>query len=213
MVIASVPLATPTAWATRQEAANSRSKDSTLGPRMKRPASRTSAMAASMAGRSGSSGVAVSKSGTPTVPYRTRPVTAASGAHERRLAVGVLAQQGTLYVSLLVSLAVVTAFGRTLTLAEFGVYALLVSFTTYLQVVMTSVEGAAVKAVGEAVDEAGRRRALSTALAAYACVGVVGAALILVVGLPIVGLLGVPNALLHEARLGVAALAVVVGLG
>ena len=143
----------------------------------------------------------------------TVPGPPASGAHERRLAVGALAQQGTLYVSLAVALGVVTAFGRTLTLAEFGVYGLLVSFTSYLQIAITSVEASAVKTMGEAPDGAARRRALSIALSAYLLVGALSAVVIVVAGLPAVGVLGIPDELLHQARLGILALAVVIGVG
>src|SRR4051812_10639193 len=70
-VIASVPLATPTASRAPQYAANSCSNADTFGPRMKRALSITPEIAASMAGRSGASGVAVSNKGTGTARHRS----------------------------------------------------------------------------------------------------------------------------------------------
>ena len=68
-----------------------------------------------------------------------------SGRHERQLATGALAQQFALAVNTLIMLAVVTVLARSLTLSAFGTYGLLVSIASYLLLVQTSVEAAAVE--------------------------------------------------------------------
>jgi len=66
-----------------------------------------------------------------------------SGADERRIAIGSVAQQATQLLIALASLAVVTVLARELSFAGFGVYTLFVSFSTYLLFAQTAVEGAA----------------------------------------------------------------------
>jgi O-antigen/teichoic acid export membrane protein len=113
----------------------------------------------------------------------------------------------------LVMLVVITALGRTLSLAEFGVYGLLVSFTSFVLIAQVSVEGSAVKAIGEAVDTRRRDAAFSIALTIYGAGGLVVGGLVAAVGIPLVALLGVPDSLAREAREGVAVLAAVMIFG
>jgi O-antigen/teichoic acid export membrane protein len=140
-------------------------------------------------------------------------MSAVAGHHERRLAIGAIAQQATHITATLVMLAVITALGRTLSLAEFGVYGLLVSFTSFVLIAQLSVEGSAVKALGEAVDARGRDAAFTIALTTYAAAGLLVGALVAAVGIPLVALLGVPASLATEAREGVAVLAAVMIFG
>ncbi len=136
-----------------------------------------------------------------------------SGEHERRLAIGTILQQISQVFSVVVMLAVITVLARRLTLTEFGTYGLLVSLTAYVFFVQSSIETLGVKAIAEAPGQRERNRAFSTALSVYVVAGGVAAALIAVGGISLLGLLNVPAALQHQARVGVLILAAVTFVG
>lgn len=126
-----------------------------------------------------------------------------SGADERRLAIGSVAQQGTQLLVALASLAVITVLARELSFAGFGVYTLFVSFSTYLLFAQTAVEGAAVSMLAGAGDDgAARNRVFSTTVVAYALAGLVAGLLIALASLVLPGPLGVPERLQDDAVLG-----------
>lgn len=126
-----------------------------------------------------------------------------SGADERRIAIGSVAQQATQLLIALASLAVVTVLARELSFAGFGVYTLFVSFSTYLLFAQTAVEGAAVAMLaGAGEDDEARARVFSTTVAAYALAGLVAGVLIAVASLVLPGPLGVPERLQDDALLG-----------
>jgi O-antigen/teichoic acid export membrane protein len=135
------------------------------------------------------------------------------GEHERRLAVGTLAQQGAQVVGVASILVVVTALGRTLSLEEFGVYGLALSFSLYLVFIQGSVEAATIKRLAEAVDDDARDRAFSTAMAVYVVFGGAAGLLIAVAGIAILQLFDIPPELRDQARLGVAAIGAGTALG
>ena len=126
-----------------------------------------------------------------------------SGADERRLAIGSVAQQGTQLLVALASLAVITVLARELSFAGFGVYTLFVSFSTYLLFAQTAVEGAAVSMLAGAGEDGGaRNRVFSTTVIAYALAGLVAGLLIALASLILPGPLGVPERLQDDAVLG-----------
>ena len=126
-----------------------------------------------------------------------------SGADERRLAIGSVAQQSVQLLVALASLAVITVLARELSFAGFGVYTLFVSFSTYLLFAQTAVEGAAVAMLaGAGEDDAARTRVFSTTVAAYALAGLVAGLLIAIASLVLPGPLGVPEPLQDDASLG-----------
>jgi O-antigen/teichoic acid export membrane protein len=107
----------------------------------------------------------------------------------------------------------ITVLARNLSLGELGTYGLLVSFATYLIFVQGSIEIAAVKAIAEAPDDAGRKRAFSTAFSLYVVVGSGAGAVIAVGGIAALGLFEIPGRLDHEAEVSVLALGAVTALG
>ena len=125
-----------------------------------------------------------------------------SGADERRLAIGSVAQQATQLLVALASLAVITVLARELPFAAFGAYTLFVSFSTYLLFAQSAVEGATVTMLAGARDDAARVRVFTTTVAAYALAGLVAGALILAASLLLPGPLGVPEGLRDDAMLG-----------
>lgn len=136
-----------------------------------------------------------------------------SGEHERLLATGTIAQQVANVVATISMLAVVTAIARSISLSAFGTYGLLVSISTYLLLAQTSVEGAAVKAIAEASDQDSRNRAFSTALVLYAAAGLVCGTLVAIGGAALVSVIGVPDELQSQARLGAVVLGAVMIVG
>jgi O-antigen/teichoic acid export membrane protein len=116
-------------------------------------------------------------------------------------------------VSTLTMLAVVSVLARTLRLSAFGTYGLLVSLTAYLIFVQATVEVAAVKAVAEARTREERERAFSTAIVLYGVAGVLVGAVLALGGTALLQLFDIPRGLMHEARGGVLALAVVTAIG
>jgi O-antigen/teichoic acid export membrane protein len=130
-------------------------------------------------------------------------VSFSSGADERRLAIGSVAQQGTQLLVALASLAVITVLARELSFAGFGVYTLFVSFSTYLLFAQSAVEGAAVSMLaGAGQDDAARARVFSTTVVAYSLAGLVAGLLIALASLVLPGPLGVPEQLQDDALLG-----------
>jgi len=131
-------------------------------------------------------------------------MTLESGAHERRLAIGTVAQQGTQAVIYLSSLAVITVLARELSLDAFGTYALFVSFSVYLLFAQGSIEGAAVKMFASDPDPVARERVFSTAVVLYLAAGAIAGVFLLACALALPGLLDVPDELRSDARLGTA---------
>lgn len=135
------------------------------------------------------------------------------GATERHVARGALLQQVSQVWGTACMLAMVTVLARKLGLTEFGVYGLFVSVATYLLIVQLSIEGAAVRAIAAAPDEAERERIFTTALWLYAAAGLVAGIVIAGVGLLLAGVLGIPDHLRPAARAGVLMLAGLIALG
>jgi O-antigen/teichoic acid export membrane protein len=136
----------------------------------------------------------------------------ASGHHERRLATNYLARQGSQLAGMVVGLGVTTVLARHLPLSVFGLYALLLSLTSYLIFVQAIVETSAIKAIAEARDEAARDRAFSTALLVYSASGIVAGGLVAGLGAILLHVWTIPSYLRDDARQGVAALSVVMFL-
>jgi O-antigen/teichoic acid export membrane protein len=136
-----------------------------------------------------------------------------AGEHERRLATGTLAQQAAQVVAVLSLLAAATALGRTLSLSEFGVYGLILSFSTYLLFIQGSVGAAAVKELASARDDRERSAAFTNAVTLYAAFGLLSAVLIAAGGNAILTLFDIPSDLRDEARLGLIALGLVTLVG
>ena len=151
------------------------------------------------------SGKVISATGL-TVESAVEEDSTQSGAHERHLAVGSIAQQTTLVVGMLTMFAVITALGRTLSLGEFGVYGLLVSIPTYLLFAQSSVESIAVRAIAQAPSRHDRDRAFTTALALYASFGLLASLLIVFGGDALLGVLKIAASQRAQARLGLLAL-------
>jgi O-antigen/teichoic acid export membrane protein len=132
-----------------------------------------------------------------------------SGEHERRLATNYLARQGSQIVGMILGLGVTTVLARHLPLSVFGLYALLLSLTSYLVLLQSVVEISAIKAIAEARDDSSRDRAFSTALVAYSGSGVVASGLLIGLGAILLHVWTIPPNLLDDAWHGVAALSVV----
>jgi O-antigen/teichoic acid export membrane protein len=138
--------------------------------------------------------------------------TAASGL-QRRLVLGTVAQQAGQAVGLVSSLALATALGRELTLSEFGVYGLVVSFSTYLFFALGSAETAAVRTIAAATDRPSLDRAVTVAAVVYAGFGLAAAILVAGLGTALLPLFHLDPSLYDEAQRGVLALAVTTGIG
>jgi O-antigen/teichoic acid export membrane protein len=135
------------------------------------------------------------------------------GAHERRLAGGTLAQQAAQVVAVISLLAATTALGRTLSLAEFGVYGLILSFTTYLAFIQGSMEAAAIKELASARDDAEKSRAFTNAVIVYFGFGIAAGLLVAGGGNAILALFEIPSDLREQARLGLLVLGAVTFVG
>ena len=114
-------------------------------------------------------------------------------SHERRLAIGALAQQLSGIASALEPVVAITVLARSLSLGELGTYGLLVSFATYLIFVQGGIEIAAVKAIAEAPD-AGRRDEAFDGVDLYVVAGVAVGAVTAVAGIAALGLFDYPPA-------------------
>ena len=126
-----------------------------------------------------------------------------SGEHERRLAIGTIAQQGAQAIAFVSMLAVVTVLGRRLSLTEFGTYGLFASMATYLLFAQNSVETAAVKLLAPAEGER-RDQVFSTAVVVYVGAGLISGLVVALAGALLPGPLGVPDDLQGDVRLGAA---------
>lgn len=136
------------------------------------------------------------------------------GPHAERLARGAVLQQGAQVVRLVGGFGVLTLLARELTLAELGVYAILLSLATYTQFLKSSVMSAAVVGVADTLDDRERQGVVvSTGLVIYAGIGVVASLALAGVGLTALPILDVPRELEESARLGVAGLAIVTAIG
>src|SRR5262245_55029220 len=124
----------------------------------------------------------------------------------RRIAVGTVAQQASLGIGIAVSVVTFTALGRTLSLAELGVYGLAVSFTTYLYFALASAETAAVKTISEALTPRNRDSAFTTAVVVYGVFGLIAGVVVAFGGSLLLGVFDFSSGLVHQARLGVVAL-------
>ena len=131
-----------------------------------------------------------------------------SGEHERRLATNYLVRQAAQVAGIVVGLGVTTLLARRLSLSELGVYALLLSLTSYLIVLQAVIEPSAIKAIAEARDQADRDRAFSTTLVVYSAAGIVGAVVVLALGAIFLQIWSIPADLHADAWRGVVALAV-----
>lgn len=134
-------------------------------------------------------------------------------AEDVRVARGTIAVQGSQVVGVLATLTVITLLGRTLTLSQFGLYGLLLSIAGYLAIVQLSVEGATIRKLAGAADEAARDRIVSLALAIYTAGGLLSGVVIAGGGLLLVAVLPIPAELHTEAREGVLALGAMTALG
>jgi O-antigen/teichoic acid export membrane protein len=132
-----------------------------------------------------------------------------SGLHESRLASGTIAQQVTLAIGTVTMLGVVTLLGRTLSLSELGVYGLLISIPSYLLIAQSSVEVATIKGIAEAVDQQERDRVFTTAMALYACLGLLTALLVTFGGWALLGVFSISHSLADTARLALVLLGLI----
>jgi O-antigen/teichoic acid export membrane protein len=137
----------------------------------------------------------------------------APGPAEHRIARGALLQQVSQVWGTACMVLLITVLARRLPLAEFGVYGLFVSVSSYLLLVQLSIEGAAVRAIAGARAETDREKVFSTALALYAVGGLFAGLVIAGLGLLLAGVLGIPPSLRPSARAGVLILAAVTALG
>ena len=143
-------------------------------------------------------------------PRLARP---ASGEHERRLAVGSIAQQASQVIGMVIMFAAITVLARRLSLPEFGTYGLLLSLTTYVIFIQGVVDAAAIKAIAEATDQPSRDTAFTTAMTLYTIAGVAAGIVLAVVGYGLVGVFNIPSFLDQQARDSVVALGVLIAIG
>lgn len=131
----------------------------------------------------------------------------------RRMVRGTLAQQGAQAATILAALITTTLLARTLQLAEFGLYGLVVSFLAYIAFAISSAEAAAVRSIAALAEGPERNRVFTAALLVYAVLGV-GAGLVLAAGgALLVGLLGFSDELVHTGRIASVAVGVVTAVG
>ena len=124
----------------------------------------------------------------------------------RRLLRGTLAIQAATAVSVVAFLTVATVLGRRLTLAEFGVYGLALSFAAYAAFLQGSLEVAAVRAFAESTDDRMRDRAFTITIRAYSLAGLVAAIFVAAVGSALLALFNISSELASEGRRGLVAL-------
>jgi O-antigen/teichoic acid export membrane protein len=105
-------------------------------------------------------------------------------------------------VGTLTMLVVVTVLGRTLSLSEFGLYGLLISFPSYLLMAQMSVETAAVSSLAKATTQLERDRVVTTAVALYLLVGLITALMVVFGGWALLGVFGISHRLEASARDG-----------
>ncbi len=130
-----------------------------------------------------------------------------------RIASGTVVQQAGQAVGLVVGLALATALARQLTLAQFGVYGLITSMATYVFFALGSAETAAIRSLSAATDQPQRDRSYTTAIIVYSLLGLIAGLLIATVGQLLVDAFHITNALRHQARIGILALAAATAVG
>ena len=130
-----------------------------------------------------------------------------------RMLRGTLAQQGSLAVAIVASIVTTTALGRTLSLAEFGVYGFVVTLSTYLYFAAGSAETAAVTAIAGATDRAEYEAAFSRSIVVFGAFGLIAGLLIIAGGSLLVGAFSFPDPLVHQARLGVVLVGALTAVG
>lgn len=122
-------------------------------------------------------------------------------------------QQAVQVIRLIGGLVVLTLLARTLSLAELGTYALLLSIGGYVIFVRQSIVSAAIMGVAEARSRQRLDTVVSTGLAIYGLAGIASALLLTGIGLAVLPILNLPDALAGDARLGVLGIAAMTVLG
>lgn len=135
------------------------------------------------------------------------------GGIERHLVHGTVVQQAGQGVGLVSSLVLASALGHELTLSQFGVYGLVISFSTYLFFVIGSAETAAIRMIAAATDRPGLDRAVTVAAVVYCAFGLVAGVVIVALGSALVPLFDLDGELLDQAQLGIFALAATTAVG
>jgi O-antigen/teichoic acid export membrane protein len=134
-------------------------------------------------------------------------------AEQQRLATGTIAIQVARGVGIIVLFGVATALGRSLSLAEFGVYGLTLSFATAVIFIQGSVEAAAIRAVAQAGSQMERDRAFTATMASYLAFGTLAGLIIVAAGIGALSLFDIPSDLRSDARYGLIALGVLTMVG
>jgi PST family polysaccharide transporter len=132
---------------------------------------------------------------------------------ERHVARGALLQQAAQVWGTVCMLAMITVLARRLGVTEFGVFGLFASLAAYMLLLQLSVEGATIRALAGARSPAERERVFTAAVWLYAACGLFAAGVIAGLGLVFAGVLGIPEELRDEARVGVLILAGLTALG
>ena len=146
-------------------------------------------------------------------PDATVPAAAGDRPLGRSMARGTVAQQGGTVAAIIVGLINTTALGRSLSLAEFGVYGFVVALASYLYFVAGTVETAAINEMAAATTRDARDAAFTRSIIVYAGLGAVAAGIIAVGGALLVGVLDIPSSLRGEARAGAVAVGGLTTLG
>ena len=130
----------------------------------------------------------------------------------RAMARGTIAQQAGQAVAMLAALAAATVLARDLSLSEFGVYGLVVSFSNYLYFALGSAETASLAALSAAAGPSARRETFTAAVGVYMLIGTAAGLLLAAAGALAAPLL-VEDRLADEARLGAVAVGASVAAG
>lgn len=130
-----------------------------------------------------------------------------AGGIARHVARGALLAQVSQVWGTVCMVVLTTVLARELGLRQFGVYGLFVSVVGYVLIVQFSIEGAAVRGIASARSPRERERVFTTAAVLYVVAGLVSGVLIAALGILLAGVLGIPDALRPDARIGVLILA------
>lgn len=130
-----------------------------------------------------------------------------AGGMARHVARGALLAQISQVWGTVCMIVMTTVLARELGLRQFGVYGLFVSVVGYVLIVQLSIEGAAVRGIASAQSRAERERVFTTAAALYVVAGLISGFVIAGLGILLAGVLGIPDALRPDARIGVLILA------
>lgn len=131
----------------------------------------------------------------------------------RRIVTGTVVQQGGQAAGFVVSIVMTTVLARKFSLAEFGVYGIVVSLATYVYFALASAETAAVRLIAAATDQHERDRAYTAAFTVYAGLGAVAAVVVAGGGQLLLEAFTIRPELMHQARLGVLAVGLTTGVG